>query len=42
MKIGFLGMGVMGLPKAKNLVKKCGCTVLGYDVVEKQINAFAH
>lgn len=41
MKIGFLGMGVMGLPMAKNVVKKSGCTVLGYDVVEKQRLAFA-
>jgi len=40
MKIGFLGMGVMGLPMAKNLVKKSGCEVLGYDVVEKQRLAF--
>ena len=27
MKIGFLGLGVMGLPMAKNLVKKSGCEV---------------
>ncbi|MBQ9330122.1 MAG: NAD-binding protein [Oscillibacter sp.] len=40
-KIGFLGMGVMGLPMAKNVVKKSGCEVLGYDVVEKQRTAFA-
>ena len=40
-KIGFLGMGVMGLPMAKNVVKKSGCEVLGYDVVEKQRAAFA-
>ena len=25
MKIGFLGLGVMGLPMAKNLLKKSGC-----------------
>ena len=36
MKIGFLGLGVMGLPMAKNVVKKCGCPVLGYDVAEGQ------
>lgn len=41
MKIGFLGMGVMGLPMAKNLVKKSGCEILGYDVVEKQRAALA-
>ena len=39
-KIGFLGMGVMGLPMAKNVVKKCGLPVLGYDVVQKQVDAF--
>ena len=41
MKIGFLGLGVMGLPMAKNLSAKCGHEVLGYDVVEKQRLAFA-
>lgn len=41
MKIGFLGMGVMGLPMAKNVVKKSGCQVLGYDVVQKQLDSFA-
>lgn len=40
MKIGFLGLGVMGLPMAKNLAAKCGCEVLGYDVAEKQRLAF--
>ena len=38
MKVGFL---VMGLPMAKNLVKKAGCEILGFDVVEKQREAFA-
>ena len=41
MKIGFLGMGVMGLPMAKNLVAKSGQEILGYDVVEKQRKSFA-
>ena len=40
MKIGFLGMGVMGLPMAKNVVKKSGCEVLGYDVAKKQLDDF--
>ena len=40
MKIGFLGMGVMGLPMAKNLLKKSGCEILGYDVMEKQRENF--
>ena len=33
-------MGVMGLPMAKNVVQKCGLPVLGYDVVQKQMDAF--
>lgn len=40
MKIGFLGLGVMGLPMAKNVVKKCGCPVLGYDVAEARLAEF--
>lgn len=40
MKIGFLGMGVMGLPMAKNLLQKSGCEILGYDVMEKQREGF--
>ena len=38
-KIGFVGLGVMGLPMAKNLVAKSGCTIMGYDVVQKQMDA---
>ena len=41
MKIGFLGMGVMGLPMVKNLVAKSGCEILGYDVQEKPCIALA-
>lgn len=41
MKIGFLGMGVMGLPMVKNLVAKSGCEILGYDVQEKPCVALA-
>ena len=41
MKIGFLGMGVMGLPMAENVVKKSGCEVLGYDVMPAQLERFA-
>ena len=40
MKIGFVGLGTMGLPMAINLVKKSGCPVLGYDVVERQCQRF--
>lgn len=31
-KIGFLGMGIMGLPMAINLVKKSGHSVMGFDI----------
>lgn len=41
MKIGFLGLGVMGLPMAKNLVKKSGCEVLGFDVAQSRLDEFA-
>ena len=40
MKIGFLGMGVMGLGMAKNVLAKCGQPMLAYDVMEKQCEAF--
>lgn len=40
MKIGFLGMGVMGLGMAKNVLAKCGQPMLAYDVMEKQREAF--
>ena len=33
-KIGFMGMGIMGLPMATNLMNKSGCDVMGFDVVE--------
>lgn len=39
-QIGFLGLGVMGLPMARNLVKKSGCPVLGYDVIPTQTASF--
>lgn len=40
MKIGMIGLGAMGLPMARNLVK-AGFTVSGYDVSEQQIQAFS-
>lgn len=40
MNVGFLGLGSMGLPMAINLVKKNGHSILGYDVVPKQMEAF--
>lgn len=39
-KIGFLGLGVMGLPMAVNVVKKCGLPVMGYDVAEGRLKEF--
>ena len=39
-KIGFLGMGIMGLPMAINLVKKGEQSVMGFDVLEEQRNIF--
>lgn len=39
-KIGFIGMGIMGLPMAINLVKKSKQEVTGFDVVEDKRNIF--
>ncbi len=39
-KIGFLGMGIMGLPMAINMVKKSQQSVIGFDVVEEKRNIF--
>jgi len=41
MKIGFFGMGVMGFPMVKNIVNKCGLSVMGYDVVQTKEKLFA-
>jgi 4-hydroxybutyrate dehydrogenase / sulfolactaldehyde 3-reductase len=38
-RIGFVGLGTMGLPMARNIVK-AGYTVVGYDVVPQQLAAF--
>ena len=40
MKIGFIGLGNMGLPMAINLLK-AGHEVIGFDLVQAQIDAFA-
>jgi len=40
MKIGFLGLGVMGFYMAQNVANKMEAEVLGYDVSEKQLKAF--
>lgn len=39
-KIGFLGMGIMGLPMAINLVKKSGHSVTGFDISQEKRNVF--
>ncbi len=39
-KIGFIGMGIMGLPMAVNLVNKGNISVTGFDVVESKREIF--
>ena len=39
MKIGFIGLGNMGLPMAINLLK-AGHEVIGFDLVQAQTDAF--
>jgi 2-hydroxy-3-oxopropionate reductase len=36
-RIGFFGLGVMGLPMVKNVIKKSGCPVYGCDVVPEKM-----
>ncbi|MEA4815584.1 MAG: NAD(P)-binding domain-containing protein [Lachnospiraceae bacterium] len=38
--IGFLGMGLMGLPMACNIVKKTGVSIKGFDVMQDKKDAF--
>lgn len=38
--IGFIGLGIMGLPMAINLVKKSGKKVIGFDVFAEKLNLF--
>lgn len=40
MRVGFLGLGVMGLPMAKNVARKSGLPVMGYDVVAERVEEF--
>ena len=40
MRVGFLGLGVMGLPMAKNVARKSGLPVRGYDVVAERVEEF--
>jgi 2-hydroxy-3-oxopropionate reductase len=39
-KIGFIGMGIMGLPMAINMVKKSRQPIMGFDVVEEKKKIF--
>lgn len=39
-KIGFLGMGLMGLPMAINIVKGTGQSILGFDVMQDKKDSF--
>ncbi|MGB4658304.1 MAG: NAD(P)-binding domain-containing protein, partial [Mobilitalea sp.] len=39
-KIGFIGIGIMGLPMASNLVKKSKLKIVGFDVVEEKRKIF--
>lgn len=39
-RIGFLGIGAMGLPMATNLIKKSGQPIMGFDIVEERRNEF--
>lgn len=36
-QIGFLGLGVMGLPMAKNIIKGTGQAILAFDVAESRL-----
>ena len=35
-KIGFMGLGIMGLPMSANLAKKCGQPVISYDLAPER------
>lgn len=41
MKIGFVGLGVMGLPMALNLVKKLSVPVYGWDIMPDKLESFS-
>ena len=40
MKLGFIGLGIMGLPMATNLLKKSGKEVIGFDISEERNKLF--
>ena len=37
-KIGFLGLGVMGLPMAKNVIKGTKQAIMGFDVAQNRLD----
>lgn len=39
-KLGFIGLGIMGLPMSINLVKKSNNSVMGFDIEEEKRNIF--
>ena len=39
-KVGFIGLGIMGLPMAKNLINS-GYEVCTYDIIENNLNKVA-
>ena len=39
-RIGFIGLGIMGLPMASNLVSKTEVEVLGFDIQKTQLDKF--
>ncbi|MDR2179802.1 MAG: prephenate dehydrogenase/arogenate dehydrogenase family protein [Synergistaceae bacterium] len=38
--VGYVGLGIMGLPMAKNLARKSGISVVGYDVSKERCGLF--
>ena len=40
-RIGWIGLGTMGLPMALRLADKSGCAVYGCDIVPSAMDAFA-
>lgn len=41
LRIGFIGLGNMGLPMARRLLEKSGCPVYGFDIVSAALEKLA-
>lgn len=39
-KIGFIGLGIMGLPMSINMIKKSGRPIMGFDIVDEKKKIF--